>query len=78
MITLADLKKDECAVIIKINLAEKMKKHLADMGVIPGNIIIFRRKAPLGDPYLYRIMDYMLSIRRKEAGNIEVERIYND
>ena len=75
MITVADLKRNESAVVIRVNLENEMKRHLADMGVVPGCVMVLKRKAPFGNPYLYKVMDYLLSIRLSEAEKIEAERI---
>ena len=77
MTTLADLKENESGIIVKVNSEPKMKRHLVDMGVSPGGIITFIRKAPLGDPRLYVVMGYRLGIRYEESKNIIIERADN-
>jgi ferrous iron transport protein A len=42
------------------------------MGMVPGADVEAIRVAPLGDPVEYRVKGYALSMRRAEAGNIEV------
>ena len=74
-VNLADLKKGESGIIVSVNSVPKMKRHLADMGVTPGSIVTLKRRAPLGDPLLFIVMDYRLSIRKSEAQNIIIEKI---
>jgi ferrous iron transport protein A len=42
------------------------------MGMVPGADVEAVRAAPLGDPVEYRVKGYALSLRRAEAGLIEV------
>ena len=47
--------------------------RLREMGVLPGTTVKLLRAAPLGDPLEIQIRGYNLSLRRAEAGSIEVE-----
>jgi Fe2+ transport system protein FeoA len=47
--------------------------RLREMGVLAGTVITFVRTAPLGDPLEFRLRGYLLSVRRDEAEQIEVE-----
>jgi len=42
------------------------------MGMVPGAGVEVIRAAPLGDPVEYRVKGYCLSLRRAEAGLVEV------
>lgn len=75
MIVLADLNENESGIVISVNSEPKMKRHLIEMGVTPGSLITLKRKAPLGDPFLFIVMDYRLSIRCSEAKNIVIEKL---
>ena len=70
---LSDLKPGTQAVIKKINLSGSLKRRLMDMGVVPNEIIVVEKIAPLGDPIEINIKNYKLSIRKSEAEKIEVE-----
>nr|WP_235984833.1 FeoA family protein [Actinomyces trachealis] len=52
---------------------EQLAHRLADLGLEPGRTIEVRRRAPLGDPTLYRVAHYELSLRRHEADLVQVE-----
>lgn len=71
---LSDLKKDEEGVIKKLNLEGNIKTRLQDMGFIPGNRIKCVLISPFNDPKAYLINGTTLSIRKKEAKEIEVDR----
>jgi len=70
---LSDLKPGTQAVIKKINLSGSLKRRLMDMGVVPNEIIVVEKIAPLGDPIEINIKNYKLSIKKSEAEKIEVE-----
>ena len=46
---------------------------LLEMGCIPGEPVLVKMLAPLGDPMAISIAGYYLSIRKKDAENIWVE-----
>jgi ferrous iron transport protein A len=72
---LADLKTGEKGKIVKIGAIGHLKRRLMDMGVIVGEVVIVEKLAPLGDPIEISVKNYSLSIRKKEALEIEVEVI---
>ena len=71
---LLDLKTGETGVIVKILGHGSFRKRMMEMGFVRGKKILVEQNAPLRDPIKYRIMDYELSLRRAEAGLIEVVR----
>ena len=50
-----------------------MRRHIIDMGITPGAVIIMRKTAPMGDPIEINVRGYELSIRKSEAQTITVE-----
>lgn len=74
MATLNDLKRNETGVITEIRLDGLMKRRLIDMGVTTGAKITMLRTAPTGDPVEFYILGYSLSLRKKEAGKILIEK----
>lgn len=63
------------ARIIHVSGGGPLRKRLVEMGVLPGVIVEVVRFAPLGDPMEVRIRGMSLSLRRREAANIEVQII---
>lgn len=73
--TLADLKPGQSGEILKINVTGALKRRLMDMGVVCGTNVHVEKIAPFGDPIKVRLKSYLLSLRRGEAENIEVEAL---
>jgi len=71
---LSDLKRGEEGIIKKINLEGNIKVRLQDMGFIPGNRVKCVLMSPFNDPKAYLINGTTLSIRKKDALEIEVDR----
>lgn len=71
--TLAELKPGQTGRIKQIGALGPMKRRLMDMGVVPGEEVRVEKVAPLGDPIEVRIKSYNLSLRKKEANEIQVE-----
>lgn len=69
---LSDLKENERGVIVRIGGEGAFKKRISEMGFVKGQEILVIKNAPLKDPIEYQVMGYDVSLRRKEAANIEV------
>ena len=50
-----------------------LRRRLLDMGLIPKTRVRVEKVAPLGDPLELRVRGYSLSLRKEDAGKIEVE-----
>lgn len=72
--TLADLKTGEKAVITKVRGRGAFRKRIIEMGFVVGKQVIVIKNAPLKDPIEYNILGYEVSLRRTEAGLIEVSK----
>lgn len=48
--------------------------RLMEMGLIPGTEVMVVRLAPMGDPMDLKVRGYHLSIRKREAARIYVEK----
>ena len=70
--TLADLKTGEKAVITKVKGRGAFRKRIIEMGFVVGKQVIVVKNAPLKDPIEYNILGYEISLRRAEAGLVEV------
>lgn len=71
--TLKDAKIGSSVVVKKINGEGALKRRIMDMGITKGVTIYIRKVAPLGDPIEITVRNYELSLRKADAGNIEVE-----
>ena len=73
---LSELKESQRARVVKIDSSLKsLKKRLSDMGFVRNQEIEIKRIAPLGDPIEISVKGYSLSLRKKEAEKIEIEKI---
>lgn len=61
--------------IININMDSLMRRKLTDMGLVRGTEFKVDGQAPLGDPIKITLRGYNLTIRKRDAKNILVEKI---
>ena len=71
--TLADMQHNTMGRITGFTHEGETLSRLHRLGVIPGATATVLRKAPLGDPMQVRIEGTLLSIRRCDAHQIQVE-----
>lgn len=72
--TLATLKREEKAQIVKVNAQDKkIRRRLFDMGLTRGADIEFIKKAPLGDPIEVKVRGYYVSLRANDAEFIDIK-----
>ncbi|MGN0352737.1 MAG: ferrous iron transport protein A [Roseburia sp.] len=60
------------AVITSVGGEGALRCRLLDMGLIPKTKVVVQKIAPMGDPIELRIRGYELTIRKEDAGKIEV------
>lgn len=68
-------KRDGAFRIIKLNCENESIARLMKMGLLPGQEIRLTHEAPLGDPIAVSFRDCHISLRRKDAAEVEVEKI---
>ena len=73
MKTLKDTKVGETATVARLHGEGAVKRRIMNMGITRGTEIFVRKVAPLGDPMELNVRGYELSIRKADAGMIEVE-----
>ena len=73
MKTLRDAKIDETVKVVKLHGEGAVKRRIMDMGLTKGVEVYVRKVAPLGDPVEVTVRGYELSLRKEDAGMIEVE-----
>ncbi len=71
---LAEVPRDESFEIVSIDGARSFRRRLMEMGLVPGTQVILRNVAPLGDPLEIEVRHGRLSIRKREAAQIQVRR----
>ena len=73
MKTLRDAKIGETVKVVKLHGEGAVKRRIMDMGLTKGVEVYNRKVAPLGDPIEVTVRGYELSLRKEDAGMIEVE-----
>ena len=74
--SLSDLRLGTSARVIALQedtADDPIAKRLSNLGFVPGRTVTPLRRAPLGDPVVYRVADYELCLRRHEAHMVHVE-----
>ena len=62
------------AVIVKVGGKGKLRRRLLEMGFMPGTEVTVVKRAPLRDPWEYRVKGAHVSLRQSEADEIMVEK----
>ena len=73
MKTLKDVQVGETVTVAKLHGEGPVKHRIMDMGLTKGTKVYVRKVAPLGDPMELTVRNYELSVRKADAGMIEVE-----
>ena len=71
--TLAQLKKDSVAKIVKIRSTGSYGEKLMEMGFVPGTVVMIDDEGIMGQPMQLTIRGYRVSLRKKDAVHIEVQ-----
>ena len=61
--------------LVKDTASGPIIRRLSNLGFVPGRVVTPLRRAPLGDPGVYRGADYELCLRHHEARIVRVETI---
>jgi ferrous iron transport protein A len=56
---------------------EDVPIKMLEMGLLPGNVILVKRFAPMGDPMHIEVAGYDLALRKDEAKQILVQVVAN-
>ncbi|MDO5002438.1 MAG: ferrous iron transport protein A [Eubacteriales bacterium] len=73
MKTLKEAKIGETVKVVKLHGEGAVKRRIMDMGITKGVDVYIRKVAPLGDPVEVTVRGYELSLRKADAGMVEVE-----
>ena len=72
---LSSLAVGERGRIVGFDLPVEQRQRLLEMGLTIGSEFEIVRFAPMGDPLELKVRGYHLSIRKREAGGIQVTRL---
>jgi ferrous iron transport protein A len=69
---LSDIQTGHVVQVVSIAGQSSFRRRLMELGLVPGTRVELLRVAPLGDPVELLVRGASLSIRKAEAGMIEV------
>lgn len=75
---LSDLGPGEAARVKAIGGEPRFRQRLLELGLVPGVRVDLVRVAPMGDPVELELRGARLSLRRREASQVTVERVSPD
>jgi len=67
---LSNAKVGSAGVVEYVDLPEEVSHHLAHLGFLPGTSVEVLRRAPAGDPRVYRIDGIEVGLRNETAQHI--------
>jgi Fe2+ transport system protein FeoA len=73
MLCLTDLAPGQHGRVTHIGLAPAEKQRLQELGLTIGAEVAVVRVAPLGDPIELKLRGYLLSLRKADAANIQID-----
>lgn len=75
---LADLAPGQSALISELALPAAAAEPLMELGLVAGSRVLAVRRAPGGDPVVYRVDGAELALRRETTCHISILRIETD
>ncbi len=72
MFTLKDAKVGQTVKVVRVHGEGAVRRRIMDMGITKNTVIYVRKVAPLGDPVELNLRGYELSLRKADAGMVEV------
>ena len=73
MKTLRQAQVGQTVKVVKLHGEGALRRRMMDMGITKGTDIYIRKIAPLGDPIEVNIRGYELTLRKEDAGIVEIE-----
>jgi Fe2+ transport system protein FeoA len=69
---LSEIRVGESAIVASLELPHDVRDHLMHLGFLPDASIDVLRRAPAGDPTVYRVEGAEIALRRETARYIHV------
>jgi ferrous iron transport protein A len=70
---LSDAKVGSAGILVRVDLPDEVSHHLAHLGFLPGIRVQVLRRAPAGDPRVYRIDGVEVALRNETAQHIYLD-----
>lgn len=71
--TLREVEVGKSVSVVKLHGEGAVRRRMMDMGITKGTEVYVRKVAPLGDPVEVTVRGYELSLRKEDAGMVEVQ-----
>jgi ferrous iron transport protein A len=71
---LSEMAVGESVVVASLELPNDVGDHLMHLGFLPEAVVEVLRRAPAGDPTVYRVEGAEIALRRETAQYIQVRR----
>ena len=75
VMTLNDLKPNQCCIIDFVMCGDDIKRRLLDLGLIPGTKVTYIRESPSGDPVSFLIRETNIALRKSDLKEIYIKEI---
>ena len=72
---LSEMKEGQSATIVHVGGNGILRRRILEMGILKGTQVYVEKYAPLRDPLELIIKGYHVSLRVKEAAEIEVDNV---
>jgi ferrous iron transport protein A len=72
MPTLLEVPRQEFVVVTRVDGDRAFRRRIMEMGLVPGTPVRVLAVAPLGDPLTLELRSSKLSIRKREAAQVQV------
>ena len=73
VMTLREVEVGKSVSVVKLHGEGAVRRRMMDMGITKGTEVYVRKVAPLGDPVEVTVRGYELSLRKEDAGMVEVQ-----
>ncbi len=73
-LSVAELRPEQSGTVVRVGGERAFRRRLMELGLVPGTEVRLRKIAPLGDPLELEVRGGRISIRKREAAAVELER----
>jgi len=70
---LSDARVHDAGIVEAVDLADEVSHYLAHLGFLPGTRVEVLRRAPAGDPTVYRVDNVEVALRKDTAQHITLK-----
>lgn len=72
---LSEMKEGQSATIVHVGGNGMLRRRILEMGILKGTQVYIEKYAPLRDPLELIVKGYHVSLRVKEAAEVEVDNV---